>query len=49
MMNVAHDLNNDVAKITSGALDLRLLVPVGLGTLAVTQLLKKGLQIEEIP
>jgi len=49
MMNVAHDLNNDVAKITSGAIDLRLLLPVGLGTLAVTQLLKKGLQIEEIP
>lgn len=49
VMNVAHDLNNDVAKITNGAVDLRLLLPLGLGTLAVTQLLTKGLQIEEIP
>lgn len=49
VMNVVYDLNNDVAKITSGAIDLRLLLPVGLGTLAVTQLFKKGLQVEEIP
>jgi hypothetical protein len=48
-MNVVQDLNNDVVKISNGALDLRLLLPVGLGTLAIAQLLKKGLQIEEIP
>lgn len=47
--NVAVDLNQRVRQITNGAIDIRFLFPLGLGTLAVRQLLSKGLQFETIP
>jgi hypothetical protein len=47
--NVTSTLNEQIGQITNGVVDLRLLVPVGLGALALRQLLDKGLEIEEIP
>lgn len=43
------DLNNRVGAATNGIVDLRILIPVGLGALAVRQLLKQGFQIEAAP
>lgn len=43
------DLNKQVAQATNGVVDLRLLIPVGLGALAVRQLMRNGLQIETAP
>lgn len=43
------DLNQRVAEATEGRVDLRFLVPLGLGTLAVRQLLVKGLQLDIVP
>lgn len=43
------DLNQRVGLATNGIVDLRMLVPIGLGTLAVRQLLRQGLQIEAAP
>lgn len=43
------DLNKRVEQATNGAVDLRFLFPLGLGCLAVRQLLAKGLQFEIIP
>jgi hypothetical protein len=43
------DLNKQVGLATNGVVDLRLLVPVGLGALAIRQLLRNGLQIEAAP
>jgi hypothetical protein len=43
------DLNQRVAQASGGIVDLRFLFPLGLGTLAVRQLLAKGLQFEIIP
>ncbi len=47
--NAFADLNQRVADATDGRVDLRFLVPLGLGTLAVRQLLVKGLQLEIVP
>ena len=43
------DLNQRVKQLTHGAFDLRILFPLGLASLSVRQLLKKGLQLEMIP
>jgi hypothetical protein len=43
------DLNQRVKQLTHGAFDLRILFPLGLASLSVRQLLKKGLQLEVIP
>ncbi|GCL36274.1 hypothetical protein SR1949_13760 [Sphaerospermopsis reniformis] len=43
------DLNQRVERATNGIVDLRFLFPLGLGTLAVRQLIIKGLQLEVIP
>jgi len=42
-------LNQRVKRATNGAADLRFLVPLGFGTLAVRQLLLKGIQLNIIP
>jgi hypothetical protein len=49
LINVISDLNMDVGSMSSGVVDLRLLLPLGLGTLAIYQLINQGLKIEEIP
>lgn len=43
------DLNKRVKQATNGLVDLRFLFPLGLSTLAVRQLIIKGLQFETIP
>ncbi|MBE9049431.1 DUF5132 domain-containing protein [Nostocales cyanobacterium LEGE 11386] len=48
-LNVMSDFNSDVSRMTNGVADLRLLVPVVLGLFTIRQLLKQGLQLEEIP
>ncbi|WP_107806107.1 DUF5132 domain-containing protein [Nodularia spumigena] len=48
-VNVMSDLNADVDRMTNGVVDLRLLVPLALSILAIRQLLKQGLKLEEIP
>lgn len=47
--NAVADLNQRVAKATDGVADLRVLFPLGLGALAVRQLMVKGLQFDIIP
>lgn len=47
--NAIVDLNQRVRTATNGAIDIRFLFPLGLSTLAVRQLLSKGLQFETIP
>ena len=47
--NAVVDLNQQVARASGGAIDLRFLFPLGLGTLAVRQLVVRGLQFETIP
>ncbi|GAB4304214.1 MAG: hypothetical protein Fur0025_45840 [Oscillatoriaceae cyanobacterium] len=42
-------LNQRVKSATNGAADLRFLVPLGFGSLAVRQLLLKGIQLNIIP
>ncbi|MEH1967740.1 DUF5132 domain-containing protein [Nostoc sp.] len=49
LINVMSDLNADVGQMSNGVVDLRLLVPLGLGALAIHQLIDKGLELEEIP
>lgn len=49
LTSAVFDLNKRVGVATNGVVDLRLLVPVGLGTLALRQLLRNGLQIENAP
>ncbi len=43
------DLNERVGRATNGVVDLRLLVPVGLATLAVRELLRTGWEFESAP
>ncbi len=43
------DLNDRVGKATNGVVDLRLLVPVGLATLAVRELIRNGWEFEAAP
>jgi hypothetical protein len=43
------DLNKKVSQATDGFIDLRFIVPVGLGSLAIRQLLIKGLQLDIVP
>lgn len=47
--NAVVDLNQRVARASGGAIDLRFLFPLGLGALAVRQLMVKGWQIETMP
>jgi hypothetical protein len=43
------DLNKRVHDATKGLIDLRIIMPIGLATLSIRQLLIKGLQLEIIP
>jgi hypothetical protein len=47
--NAISDLNDRVGLATNGILNLRVLVPLGFGALAVVQLIRRGLQIEAAP
>lgn len=49
LVNSISEANSEIKRMTEGWLDMRLIVPVGLGTLAIRQLLVKGLDIDEIP
>lgn len=49
LTSAVSDLNKRVGQATEGLIDLRLLVPIGLGALAIRQLLRNGLQIEGAP
>ncbi|MBO9999883.1 MAG: hypothetical protein J7641_12925 [Cyanobacteria bacterium SID2] len=42
-------VNRQVDRATEGEIDLRFLVPLGFGTLALRQLMVEGLQLEVIP
>lgn len=46
---IASNLNQDVKRLTKGAIDLRFLFSLSLMVLALRQLLIKGLQLEAIP
>ncbi|WP_103123983.1 DUF5132 domain-containing protein [Nostoc cycadae] len=48
LLNVMSDFNADVYTMTNGAADLRLIVPLGLGLFALTQLIKQGFKFGEI-
>lgn len=47
--NAVFDLNKRVTKATNGAVDLRILFPLGLSALSIRQLLTRGLEFEVIP
>ena len=47
--SAVYDLNRRVRKGTNGVVDLRILMPLGLGALSIRQLLVKGLQLDIIP
>lgn len=49
LTSAVSDLNKRVGLATNGVVDLRLLVPLGLSTLAIRQLLKNGWQFETAP
>lgn len=49
LMRLATDLNAQVRDISHDLVDLRTLAPLGLGAIALRQLLLKGLQVEDIP
>lgn len=49
LTNAVADLNEGVGKATNGVVDLRLLVPVGLATLALRELLRTGWEFEAAP
>jgi len=42
-------LNEQIGQMTNGVADLRLLMPLGFGALALRQILNKGFELEEIP
>lgn len=49
IQQVMSTLDEQVGRITNGTADLRLLVPMGLGALALKQLIDKGFQLDEMP
>ncbi|MGL4617769.1 DUF5132 domain-containing protein [Chroococcidiopsis sp.] len=49
LINVIFSFNEQIRQTTAGVVDLRLLVPAGLGALALRQILTKGLELDEIP
>ncbi|MDV2994526.1 MAG: hypothetical protein N4J56_004180 [Chroococcidiopsis sp. SAG 2025] len=49
LINVIYSFNEQIRQTTSGVVDLRWLVPAGLGALALRQILTKGLELDEIP
>jgi hypothetical protein len=49
MLDAVSELNAQVGWLTNGYVDLRLLMPLGLGTLALGQLITQGPQLDKIP
>ncbi|NJN11102.1 MAG: DUF5132 domain-containing protein [Richelia sp. RM1_1_1] len=49
MLDAVSDLNSQVGWLTNGYVDLRVLMPLGLGTLALGQLITQGPQLDKIP
>ncbi|OCQ98709.1 DUF5132 domain-containing protein [Nostoc sp. MBR 210] len=49
LLNIMSDFNADVDKMTNGTADLRVIVPLGLGLFALSQLIKQGFKFEDIP
>ncbi|MGM3304692.1 DUF5132 domain-containing protein [Anabaena sp. WFMT] len=49
VINMISDINADVGKMTSGVADLRVILPLGIALLSIRQLLRKGLELDEIP
>jgi hypothetical protein len=49
LMHALSEANLEMRRLTNGLVDWRLIVPLGLGSLAIRQLLIKGLQLDEIP
>jgi hypothetical protein len=49
LVEAVSDLDGRLSAATGGVLNLKLLVPLGLGTLAVVQLLRRGFQFEGAP
>ena len=49
LINEISRFNEQIRQTTAGVVDLRLLVPEGLGALALRQILTKGLELDEIP
>lgn len=49
LTSAVSDLNQRVGQATNGVVDLRLLIPVGLATLAVRELLRSGWEFEAAP
>lgn len=49
LTNAISDLNQRVGQASGGVVDLRFLLPLGLGTLAIHQLLRNGWQLETVP
>jgi hypothetical protein len=47
--NAVSDLDMRISSQTKGLLNLKTLVPVGLGALAILQLVRRGLQLEGAP
>lgn len=48
-LNLLSDLNTDVDRMTNGVADLRVILPVGVGLLAVRQLIRQGWKLDDIP
>ncbi len=48
-INLISDINADVARMTSGVADLRVILPLGIALLSVRQLFRKGLELDQMP
>lgn len=49
VLDALTDFDRRLSELTGGKLDVKLLVPLGLGTLAVRQILTSGLGLAEVP
>ena len=49
VLDALTDLDRRLSELTGGKLDVKLLVPIGLGTLALRQILTTGLGLAEVP
>jgi len=49
LLNLMSDFNADVYNMTNGSADLHLILPLGIGSLAIIQLIKQGFKFDEIP
>lgn len=48
-LNLVSNLNTEVKRMTNDVADLRVILPLGIGLLAVRQLLRQGWKLEDIP